>query len=76
MITKITTLIGRACRAWRVEHGYTQKQVGYDTGYVQSNISLFECGMNDNMTILMWYISHGFNPVEVLKGADEDGIER
>lgn len=76
MITKITALVGEACRTWRIENGYTQKQIGMDTGYVQSNISSFEHGMNDNMTILMWYVVHGFNPGEVLKGVNTHGLER
>lgn len=56
--------IGKACKLWRVEQGYTQTQIAKDLNYSQPTISKFEKGMNDNMNILLWYIKMGFDPKE------------
>lgn len=50
-----------ACAKWRVEHGYTQLDVALDTGYTQPNISLFETGQNNNLSIFLWYVERGFD---------------
>ena len=60
--------IGEACRRWRVQHGYTQDHIAQELHYTQTNISRFENGSNDNMTILLWYIKHGFDPIAEVFG--------
>ena len=37
----------------------TQKEVGDCVGYSKENISIFERGLNDNATILCWYMANG-----------------
>lgn len=53
--------IGISCRRWRLSMGYDVKQICDETGYCPATISLFEQGDNNNATLFMWYIAHGFN---------------
>ena len=50
--------IGQKCAAARRSKGYTQLQVSFAVGYTPENISAFECGRNDNMRILLWYLQN------------------
>lgn len=53
--------MGQRCKQFRVEHGFYQIDVAYETGYSVENISSFENGRNDNARILLWYFVHGMN---------------
>lgn len=55
----------KKCREFRIEHGYTQKQIADDLNYTPMNISAFERGRTNNAKILLWYIEHGLNVLEV-----------
>lgn len=62
--------IGARCRAWRKRYGYKQYCVAKDTGYSIENISSFECGRNDSMRILLWYIARGMSIDEIIIGVE------
>lgn len=51
--------IGYRCKCFRIANGYTLEDVGNDTGYTKFNVWHFEAGNNDNMRILLWYLSKG-----------------
>ena len=53
--------IGAACKKERKKAGYTQLQVAIKLGYSPENISAFECGRNDNVTIFLWYLKNCIN---------------
>ena len=55
-------IVGKACKLWRIEQGYTQRQIASELNYSQPTISKFECGQDDNLNILLWYIKMGFDP--------------
>lgn len=57
-------VIGRAAGDWRRENGMTQLDIAIELGTTFTNISAFERGRNDSATILLWYILHGFDPLE------------
>ncbi len=61
-------IIGRRCREFRVREGFTQSDVAKETGYFQTNISRFELGKNDNMSILLWYFAHGMTFKDLIGG--------
>lgn len=53
------SVIGRKCKQFRKSQGITQLVVSRETNYSIENISKFETGKNDNMRILLWYMSIG-----------------
>lgn len=56
----INKTIGALCREHRTNYLHmTQKEVGECVGYSKENISIFERGLNDNATILCWYMANG-----------------
>lgn len=56
----VNKTIGALCREHRTNYLHmTQKEVGDCIGYSKENISIFERGLNDNATILCWYIANG-----------------
>lgn len=57
-------VIGRAAGDWRREHGIKQLDIAIELDTTFSNISAFERGTNDSATILLWYLLHGFDPLE------------
>ena len=52
--------LGFSCRSWRLECGYTQKQIAEALGLSPETISAFEHGRTNNALILLWYVEHGF----------------
>lgn len=48
------------CAQWRLECGYTQKQIADSLGVSVETISAFEHGRTNNARVLSWYIEHGF----------------
>lgn len=56
--------IGHAASEWRREHGIRQLDIAIELGTTFTNISAFERGKNDSANILLWYILHGFDPLE------------
>lgn len=60
--------IGTICKWYRERIEITQREVGEETGYSQRNISAFERGINDNGTILLWYLAHGLPVSDLVKG--------
>ena len=52
--------LAHRCKKYRQFLGITQKEVAKEVGVSDKTISAFECGANNNATILMWYILHGF----------------
>ena len=56
--------IGSAAGKWRREHGITQLDIAIELDTTFTNISSFERGVNDSATILLWYVLHGFDPLE------------
>jgi transcriptional regulator with XRE-family HTH domain len=51
--------LGQLCKEYRESIGCTQKMVADDLKMSVTNISMFECGKNRNLNILLWYTSHG-----------------
>jgi transcriptional regulator with XRE-family HTH domain len=54
------SLIGKACKDFRLSLGILQSEVARDTGYSIENVSKFENGNNNNMKIFLWYLQKGF----------------
>ena len=52
--------IGQLCKKWRLSQGITQYRIALEVGCTQSNISHFEAGMNDTLSIYLWYVLNGF----------------
>lgn len=65
-------IIGQLCKRHRRRLGLTQSDVAKQTGYTTANISSFETGRNNNMFILLWYMSNGLQTSE-LKGVYANG---
>lgn len=58
--------IGYNAKMCRQSHGISQRQVAEALGYGVTNISAFECGLNHNMKILIYYMQRfGFDPFEI-----------
>lgn len=55
------SLIGKACKDFRISLGILQSEVARDTGYSIENVSKFENGNNNNLKIFMWYVQKGFH---------------
>lgn len=53
-------VIAKNCAQWRLECGYTQKQIADSLGVSVETISAFEHGRTNNARVLSWYIEHGF----------------
>ena len=51
--------IGKRCKEFRYEIGYTQSDVAIETGYNDKTVAGFEQGRNNNAILLAWYISKG-----------------
>ena len=64
--------LGTKCKELREQLGYFQSDVADEIGYSKETISSFECGRNNNATILFWYIQHGLNINE--GGVENEGI--
>lgn len=60
--------IGNLCKRWRILNNIPVSAVAMDLDYSIQNINKFERGENNNMTILLWYISHGFKVEQFRKG--------
>ena len=56
--------IGRAAGDWRREKGIKQIEIAIELGTTLTNISAFERGFNDSAIIFLWYVLHGFDPLE------------
>lgn len=63
--------VGKACREYRIESGYAQAQVARDLGLTNAAICHFEKDGRSSLTILMWYVSHGF---DLRKCAEANGL--
>lgn len=50
--------IGTFCAKERRRKGHTQLEVAFAVGFSPENISAFERGRNDNVTIFLWYLEH------------------
>lgn len=61
MENDICTYITKSCREWRLNNGFTLKDIAIDSGYSIQNICAFEHGRTNNMIILLTYASKGFN---------------
>ena len=59
--------LGAECQNFRIDHGYTQREIAFDTGYTKELISSFERGLNNNAFVFFWYVKHGFNVVEFME---------
>lgn len=57
-------MIGGRCRAWRVEHGYTQQDIAAAGGCSKSLVSLFEHEKRKAPAVLRGFLSLGY-PLEV-----------
>ena len=53
--------IGNLCKRWRIMSNYKISDIADELYYTEDNIRKFEQGLNNNMTILLWYINHGFD---------------
>lgn len=61
---RILKIIGSAAADWRRKHEIRQLDIAIEVGTTFTNISAFENGKNDSATILLWYVLHGFDPLE------------
>lgn len=52
--------IATACGEWRRQNGIRQSRIASDLDVSCVCISNYECGKNNNASIFMWYIRHGF----------------
>ena len=52
--------VGNLCKRWRILNNIPVSDIAMDLDYSIQNIRKFESGENNNMTILLWYIEHGF----------------
>lgn len=65
--------VGLNCQEFRrTKTLYTQADVAKDLGYSVENVSAFENSRNDNMRILMWYILHGMDIDDLLRGLNNE----
>lgn len=65
--------IGLNCQEYRrTKTSYTQVDVAKELGYSVENISAFENSRNDNMRILMWYILHGMELEDLVRGLNNE----
>lgn len=65
--------VGLNCQEFRrTKTSYTQVDVAKELGYSVENISAFENSRNDNMRILMWYILHGMEIYDLLRGLNDE----
>lgn len=71
----ILWLIGGNCQNFRLRNHYTQVGASKEIGCSVENVSGFENGRNDNMLILLWYVSKGMTIQEILKGVNLYGIK-
>ena len=65
--------VGLMCKTYRRAIGFLQRDVAADTGYSVENISAFERGRNDNLEILLWYLSKGMT-YKHLKGDETEWL--
>ena len=63
--------LGVMCKNYRK---YTlkvsQRKLACDIGVTGQNVSAFERGKNNNARILLWYIEHGMDIVNVIRGCN------
>lgn len=52
--------IANACGEWRRQNGIRQSRIASDLDVSCVCISNYECGKNNNASIFMWYVRHGF----------------
>lgn len=63
--------LGRMCKTYRKYTLKTsQREVATDIGVTGQNVSAFECGKNNNARILLWYIEHGMDIANVIRGCN------
>lgn len=61
--------VGLNCQEFRRKKTLcSQVDVAKDLGYSVENISAFENGRNNNMRILIWYILHGMQMDDLVRG--------
>ncbi len=48
-------IIGQCCAAARLKHRVAQINIAVKTGYSPKTVSGFECGLNNNLTLFMYY---------------------
>lgn len=60
----ILKTIGRAAADWRRKQGIRQRDIAVELETTFTNISAFESGNNDSAIIFLWYVLHGFDPLE------------
>ena len=53
--------IGKLCQNFRVSIQETQLTMSLDVNYSVESISSFENGRNNNMVLLLWYLSNGLD---------------
>lgn len=63
--------LGAMCKQYRK---YTlkvsQRELAGDIGVTGQNVSAFERGRNNNARILLWYIEHGIDIANVIRGCN------
>lgn len=55
----------RICKRWRIWNNIPLSRIAEELDYTIDNIAKFEQGKNNNMTILLWYILHGFDITKI-----------
>lgn len=60
--------VGNLCKRWRILNNIPVSAIAMDLDYSIQNIRKFESGENNNMTILLWYIEHGFKVDQFRRG--------
>lgn len=60
--------IGNLCKRWRILNNIPISSIAAEMNYSEQNIRKFESGENNNMSILLWYIEHGFKVEQFRKG--------
>ena len=65
-------IIGANCKDFRIKSGYYQMDVANETGYSIENVSSFENGRNDNLRLMLWYMTHGMKIDDILKGYEHE----
>ncbi len=59
--TMLYALVASSCRRWRLTNDYQLNQVAREVGLSPATVHQFEHGRNNNASILLWYIAHGFD---------------
>jgi len=59
--------LGEECKYFRMFNHKVQLDVAVETDYSIESISAFERGRTNNLRILLWYISNGYDIYDFLK---------